>query len=114
MKKAEIRDCLMAGKCLIDFLELVPGQECEIFKTERFTLGEDVLYIPDVLLNDLHTSEDISGDMERIEDIIECCYTGNDFLEEADGNAELAEQLFYFCDWQHPSSAAADIELWED
>lgn len=41
MKKAEIRDCLRAGKCLIDFLELVPGQECEIFKKDILAMLEE-------------------------------------------------------------------------
>jgi hypothetical protein len=37
--------------------------------------------------------------------VVSNCYTGNDFLEQCGGDAEKAERLFWYCDWQHPSSA---------
>ena len=48
------------------------------------------------------------------EEVLSCCYTGKDFLDEFDGDAVLAERLFWYCDWQHPSSAACEIEDEED
>lgn len=41
--------------------------------------------------------------MEEIEEIIGYCYTGDDFIEECKRNVKMAEQLFYYGDWQHPS-----------
>ena len=37
------------------------------------------------------------------------CYTGQDFTDECCGDAEKAERLFYYCDWQHPSSAIDEL-----
>lgn len=37
-------------------------------------------------------------------------YTRNDFLKLTKGDQFLAEELFYFCDWQHPESAFDDFK----
>ena len=37
------------------------------------------------------------------------CYTGNDFIDLCDGDVKLAERLFRYCDWQHPSSALNEV-----
>ena len=47
---------------------------------------------------------------EEIEEILDQCYTGDDFIEECDGDVEKAERLFWYCDWQHPCSALPEIE----
>lgn len=46
---------------------------------------------------------------ETIEEVVGNCYTSNDFIEECGGNLELAERLFWYCDWQHPSSAVDEV-----
>lgn len=46
---------------------------------------------------------------EEIEDILEQCYTGDDFLEECGGDVEMAKRLFHYVDWQHPSAAVPEI-----
>ena len=45
-----------------------------------------------------------------MEEIVGCCYTGNDFIEECGGDVEKARHLFWYCDWQHPSSALPEID----
>lgn len=40
-----------------------------------------------------------------IPELSDTAYTGQDFLELCKGNAELAKELFYFIDWQHPETA---------
>lgn len=80
-----------------------------MFKAPEFEPGENILYIPDTDLNDIPIAEHPTCE-EEIEEIIDQCYTGNDFIEECDGNVEKAERLFWYCDWQHPSAALPEIE----
>ena len=47
---------------------------------------------------------------EDVEEIVGCCYTGNNFIEECGGDVEKARHLFWYCDWQHPSSALPEID----
>lgn len=112
MKKAELRNRLMAGEKLVDILPLIAGQDCEIYKAPRFRADDEIIYIPDVSLNELPVDKDLSCDIEGIYDILGCCYTGEDFMNEADGERHIAEELFAFVDWQHPSSAMD--EEWVD
>ena len=49
-------------------------------------------------------------DDEVIDEVVDSCYTGNDFIEECEGDVELAERLFWYCDWQHPSSEFPEVE----
>ena len=49
-------------------------------------------------------------DDEEIEEVISHCFTGADFVDECAQNEELAERLFYYCDWQHPSAALPEVE----
>lgn len=107
--KDELRLALEGGARLIDMFDFRPGQECEIFKSERFQTGDEIIYIPDLSLNDLPIDL-VIDDPEAVEDILNNCYTGNDFLEECGGDRDLAEQLFYYVDWQHPSSALPEVE----
>lgn len=109
MTKSELRRRLKAGYLMDDVFAFGPGQECEIFKAERFRPGDEIIYIPDTHLNTIPRGTCIKDD-ETIEDVIGCCYTGDDFIDECGGNQELAERLFYYCDWQHPSSAVTEIE----
>mgnify|MGYP000000644608 FL=1 len=113
MTKAELRDHLKAGYFMDDAFDFGPGQDCDIFKADQFVAGDEIIYIPDVYLNMIPRSTCITDD-ETIEEVVGNCYTGNDFIEECNGNLELAERLFWYCDWQHPSSAVDEIIDEED
>lgn len=69
----------------------------------------NIIYIPDLALNLIPVTEPANGP-EDVEEIVGCCYTGNDFVEECGGDVEKARHLFWYCDWQHPSSALPEIE----
>ena len=90
MTKRELRDYLKAGYFMNDAFDFGPGQDCEIFKAGQFKPGDEIIYIPDV---------------EVIDEVVSNCYTGDDFLEQCGGDEEKARRLFWYCDWQHPSSA---------
>ena len=118
MTTKEIREYLNTGKSLCDVLELVAGQECEIYKALTFDPAkpDEVVYVPDLWLNEVPAiEEDLTPDV--IEEILSYCYTTQDFIDEMEGDIRKAEELFRFCDWQHPSSAAVDMETsgwWDD
>ena len=109
MTKTEFKSALRAGKIIEDLLPLVAGQECIIYKADSFTTGDDIIYIPDVFLNEIPYSTDISTADDTIEEILSMCYTGRDFIEECHGDTQLAERLFWLCDWQHPSSLLLEL-----
>lgn len=108
MKKSEVEARLKSGEKLGDLFDLRPGQECEIFKADQFVRGEEVIYIPDIELNEIPFDRPVE-DAGELEEVLSCCYTGMDFLSECLGNEELAERLFWYCDWQHPSSAYPEV-----
>lgn len=109
MTKAELRERLRKGAIMDDLLDFREGQECWMFKAADFKPGDDILYIPDIDLNDIPVAEHPKT-YEEIEDIIDQCYTGDDFIEECGGNVEKAKHLFWYCNWQHPSSALPEID----
>lgn len=111
--KDDLRAALAAGKTMNELFPFVPGQECEIFKAEKFSPGDAIVYIPDTSLNDIPVDEPIT-DREEIEEVVGNCYTGDDFLDECGGDVDLAERLFWYCDWQHPSSALPEVDYEED
>lgn len=119
MTKKEARERILKGECLSDMFEFTDGQECEIFKGE-WNPGDEVIYIPDIDLNEICINRPLVKilDEEEIEDVLSCLYTGKDYMDLADGDEELAKRLFYYCDWQHPSSALDEIiiaeQYWED
>lgn len=100
MTKQEIRAELIGGRALSEVLEFTDGQDCIIFKADKFFADNEVCYIPDVDLNEIPIDK-TSLSSEIIDEIINYCYTGNDFWTEAGGDAELAERLFWYVDWQH-------------
>lgn len=104
MTKESLKEYLEKGLTMLDLFEFRPGQECEIFKASHFEISNDICYIPDLYLNEIPLDNPIT-DPEQIEEVVSCCYDGNDFMEICEGDDEVAEALFYFCDWQHPSSA---------
>lgn len=124
MKKEELRAELMKGKTLEEVLYFKEGQDCVIFKAEQFVPGDEVLYVPDIDLNQIPTAVDLSkensmmdagggwGPMtsaEQITVVLSYCYTGEDFVAECEGNEQKARELFCYCDWQHPCSAYPEI-----
>lgn len=126
MTKAELREGLLKGIHLSVLLPLTDGQECMIFKAEQFTTDDQVIYIPDISLNEIPDSLDLSVDnsmrdaskgkwgsmtaSEQIDLILSYCYTGADFVSLFDGDEALAYMLFLYCDWQHPSSAMEEVD----
>ena len=125
MTKAELREELKKGHRLDELLKFGPGQDCTMFKAEKFALGDEVIYVPDVDLNEIPISIDLSvansimerydpkfGPMEakyQIEWVLGFCYTGDEILNEANNDKELAHSLWWYCDWQHPSSALPEV-----
>lgn len=112
LTKNELRAELASGKTLDDILSFTSGQECMIFKADQFALGDTVLYIPDIHLNEIPTDRILTA--EEIDDVLDLCYTGNEFLEIAEGDVTDAVRLFFYCDWQHPGSAWDAGELADD
>lgn len=109
LTKDDLRVALAAGKTMNELFPFAPGQECEIFKAGMFAPGDVIIYVPDTGLNEIPTDEPIT-EHDDIEDVVGNCYTGDDFVEECGGDVELAERLFDYCDWQHPSSALPEVD----
>lgn len=109
IEKDELKTALKAGFKMSDLFDFSEGQGCLIFKEDGFLLGKKIIYIPDVFLNEIPLDSPIANDTEIIE-LLDECYSGDDFIELCDGNVEMAERLFWYCDWQHPSSALPEIE----
>lgn len=97
-----LRKELECGKALKDIFEFTDGQYCIIYKGE-FDLEnvENIIYIPDIFLNDIDIDTDFMTERE-IENVINNCYTTEDFMEEAQDHINLAKSLFAYVDWQHP------------
>lgn len=106
MTKNELREALLNGKRMDALFEFYSGQECEIYKADEFCPGDDIIYIPDLDLNHIPSG---TCNEEEVAEILSCCYTGNDFLEECDDNLDLALRLFWYVDWQHPCSAVDEV-----
>lgn len=108
MTKEELREAFHQGFALADLLTLVPGQDCMMFKAEAFRTDDEVIYIPDMCLNEITAYR--APHPEEYDHIIGHCYTGQDFIDQCEGDEALAYRLFCYCDWQHPSSAIAEVE----
>lgn len=106
--KSELRERLEGGETLNEILAFSAGQECEMYKADDFEPGDTVLYIPDIWLNEIPISREL--DPEELEEVLSMCYTGEDFMELCGGDAEKADRLFWYCDWQHPSSAVDELD----
>lgn len=125
MTKESLKIKLQAGATLSECLTFTDGQDCTIFKAESFCAGDEVLYIPDIALNEIPVDIPLNIDNSmsdnsngkwgvmkaagQIRTVLSYCYTGDDFLSECDGNIRLAEDLFHYCDWQRPSSALPEL-----
>ena len=109
LTKQALKLQLQQGHTLNDLLAFGPGQDCEIFKADKFYPGDVVIYVPDVSLNQIPLDRPIK-DQEELDEVLSQCYTGRDFIDECGGDAEKAKRLFYYCDWQHPSSAVDELD----
>lgn len=109
MTKEELREGFHQGFALADMLELVPGQDCMMFKAENFRIDDEVVYIPDMCLNNITAYR--PPECEDVQYTLDRCYTGRDFVELCNGNRELALRLFKRCDWQHPSTELLEMEM---
>ena len=109
MTKEILISRLKNGEILEDILPLSDGQECLIYKADTFSSGEDIIYIPDVFLNNIPYDRPCTSD-EDIRAIISRCYTGEDFLLEVNGCEKSARYIFSYVDWQHISSCIDEIE----
>lgn len=66
---------LQQGHTLNDLLAFGPGQDCEIFKADKFYPGDVVIYVPDVTLNHIPLDRPIT-DPEEFSEVLSNCYTG--------------------------------------
>ena len=125
MTKDELRANLEAGKIMDELFHYTQGDLCLIFKEESFKAGDEIIYIQDIDLNEL-VMDRPTANAEEIEAILDCCHTGDDFvsevreyreglgepfkgygeISETEGDLKKAEELFRYCDWEHPGSAA--------
>lgn len=98
--KEQLKERLKNGEHLENIFQFTDGQECLIYKGD-FEVSDNIIYIPDIWLNELNT--DSKATEEDIEDIINNCYTGKDFMEECHDIENVAKRLFNTVDWQHPN-----------
>lgn len=108
MTKVELRAALEKGSTLCDLFEVVSGEECEIVKHDRFEASDDIIYIPDLRLNDIPITRPMT--QKEIQETLYSCYTGNDFLYMCGSSGPSAKALFDACTWQHPSSLLEGID----
>lgn len=108
IRKQQLEMFLMEQHSLADVLPFTDGQECVIYKAPEFEPGDTVLYIPDLDLNDIPTDAPLEDIYDR-GNVLGCCYTGDDFIYLCDGDEKRAEELFWYCDWQHPASAVDEL-----
>ena len=112
--KRILRHLLEHGAQLDALFEFRPGQDCVIYKADSFFMEENdqVIYIPDIELNQIPIDRALS-EWEIVE-ILPYCYTTNDFLNAANGDVEKAKRIFANCDWQHPSTEALEMDMYDD
>ena len=89
--KQTLRELLSKGTTLESIFEFKEGQNCLIFKAEKFKDTEDIIYIPDITLNEIEVTRPL--DAEGIDHVIQHCCNGKDFINECRGNEQLAEAL---------------------
>ena len=110
MTREEVYSALRSGKSLNEIFRFTEGQDCMIYKADSFEISDNVIYIPDLDLNEVVTDRSLTEEeINRIP-----MYTGKDFLSECDGKEDAARLLFSWCDWQHPCITDIALELNED
>ena len=113
MTKEELKRRIIENEQMLEYiLPLSDGQDCLIYKALGFSVSDEIIYIPDVWENNLdilNGSDDDEG-LSYAQRVIDNCYTGRDFVNECGGDVELAERLFHYCNWQHPSFALHEMD----
>lgn len=107
MNAVELKMRLIAGNPLVQLFEFTAGQCCEIYKAKsvkRFRRNSDIIYIPDTSLNDIQTERPLYG--EEIDEALELCYTGEDFLAICDGDEAMAAEF------SMPATGSAQAQRW--
>lgn len=99
MNKNQLKDFLETGKTLQDAFVFCNGQDCSIYKG-NFEESDEIIYIPDIDLNEIVIDRKLNPD--EIKTVIDCCYSGNDFIDICRKHENLARGLFKYVDWQHP------------
>ena len=106
MNKRELWKHLSAGEKLNGILPVVPGDDCLIMSvtTDEFKQAdpEDIVYMPDLKLNEILYDADLSNRPGERMHILEYCYTKQMFLDMCKGNTEMALSLFCLSNWQNP------------
>ena len=112
MTRKEVRERIWERGCLSDMFEFTDGQDCIIYKGD-WNPGDEIIYIPDMYLNEIHINRPLinSSTENEINEVINNYYTGKDFMELCYNDEELAKYLFYYVDWQHPSSAVDELMI---
>lgn len=103
MTKDRLKKELLNGKRLNELFDFTDGQECLIYKgnfTEN-TLADEIVYIPDIYLNDIDINK-VYDDKTEIERIISECFDAADFIRICKYHTSIAFDLFNLVDWQHP------------
>ena len=86
MKKTDLKAALRSGAKLNDLLSFGPGQDCEIFKADKFYEDDEVIYVPDVSLNEIPLNRPIT-DQNELDEVIGYCYTGRNWQSVCSGTA---------------------------
>lgn len=73
MTKNELHKNLESGKTMDELFHYIDGQDCLIYKAETFTAGGEIIYIPDIHLNEIPMDRPTVSS-EEIEAIISVCY----------------------------------------
>lgn len=102
MTKEELKEKLLYNN-IEDVLTMRAGQDCSMYKEDKFSDDDNIIYIPDISLNDLYCPYKEESREEYADRVIKECYTGKDFNEECDGTEITGKELFEFVDWQHPN-----------
>lgn len=99
MNKYQLRGQLQVGQPLIALFDFTEGQDCMIYKS-NFNISNEIIYIPDLGLNEIETDRALTDD--EIDQVINNCYSGYDFIDICNSHENVAKVLFDFVDWQHP------------
>lgn len=120
MDKKTLRKELEGNVPLEQILDLTIGQcGCTIYKLRaangpiRHNDFDNICYIPDMELNDIPYDKPFLSD-EEIDDILEYCYTFQDFIDLCHGDINKAKAVYNNCDWQHPSTEYDEMELFDE
>ena len=76
MTKKELESKILLGTPLDECFAFTSGQECEIFKADRFVVSDEIIYIPDLYLNELSAYVTYYSPIdapEVVQNVLGCC-----------------------------------------